>query len=68
MSMHDRWKSDEDAGMQPCQKVTVTNPEMARKYEEAFRMYDLTGDKKHLDILFPPTEAGKEEKEKFKNA
>ena len=65
MSMHERWKSDEDAGMQPFQKVTPTNPERARKYQEAFRMYALTKDKKHLDIFGPPTEeAGKEEKTK----
>ena len=65
MSMLDRWKSDHDAGMQPFQEVTPTNPEKARKYKEAFRMYDLTGDKKYLDIFGPAAaEAGKEEKTK----
>ena len=65
MSMFDRWQSDLDAGMQPFQKVTPTNPERARKYQEALRMYALTGDKKHLEI-FGAVDIEKEEK--LKNA
>ncbi len=53
MTMHQRWKDDEDAGMAPFQPVTPVNPERARKYEEAFKMYDLTGDEKYLDIFNP---------------
>ena len=51
MTMHQRWQDDADAGMQPFQQVTPTNPEMARKYEEAARMFAITRDRKYLKIF-----------------